>query len=197
MKCLLVLAHPLESSLNAALADAAAEELRKLGHELRIRNLYASQFQPALSAEERQTYYGAFDDSGIAAEALELLWAEVVILVFPTWWFGLPAILKGWFDRVWAPGIAYDHAADMGPIQPRLHQLRRTLAITTLGSPWWVDWLVMGRPVRKVLKRAVLGLCAPRAGFSMLSFYACEKKQLHEVAGMQQRVRSTVRRLVS
>ena len=63
MKCLLVLAHPLESSLNAALADAAADELRKLGHDLRIRNLYASRFQPTLTAEERQTYYGALDDT--------------------------------------------------------------------------------------------------------------------------------------
>lgn len=197
MKCLLVLAHPVDGSLNAALARAAADEITRAGHDLRVRNLYEAGFPPALTTAERQSYYGHFDRSAVIAETDELQWAEALILVFPTWWFGPPAILKGWFDRVWAPGLAYDHAPDMGAIRPRLLQLRQTLVVTTLGSPWWVDWFVLGRPVRKVLKRAILGLCAPKSGFRYLPFYSCEKKSAAEVAGMEARVRDTVRALLT
>jgi putative NADPH-quinone reductase len=96
-------------------------------------------------------------------------------LCFPTWWFSFPAILKGWFDRVWAPGIAYDHATDLGPIKPRLHKLKKVLVVTSLGSPWWVDWLVMRQPVKRVLKTAILGTCAPNCRFEMLSIYKSER----------------------
>lgn len=86
----------------------------------------------------------------------------------------MPAILKGWIDRVFAPGIAFDHASDFGPIKPRLTNLKQVLVITTLGSPAWIDWLVMRRPVRRILKTAIFGLCAPQAKFAMLSRYAAE-----------------------
>jgi len=84
-------------------------------------------------------------------------------------------VLKGWFDRVWAPGIAYDHASDLGPIKPRLHRLQRTLAVTSLGSPWWVDRLLIRQPVKRVLKTALLGTCAPNCRFEMLSLYQAER----------------------
>ena len=101
--------------------------------------------------------------------------AEAIALVFPTWWFGFPAILKGWFDRVWGPGIAYDHAGDFGPIKPRLNRLRYLAAVTRLGSPWWVDRLLLRQPVKRVLKSALLGACAPTCRFKMLSLYKCEQ----------------------
>lgn len=195
MKCLLILAHPLPDSLNSTLAKTAAEALRAAGHELRIRDLYQEGFQPALTAAERQSFYGRFDSLTIAAEAEELLWAEALVLVFPTWWFSMPAMIKGWFDRVWAPGIAYDNAPDLGAIRPRLHGLRRTIAITTLGSPWWVDRLVLRQPVRKVLKRAILGFCAPRSKLEFLSFYGCEKLTESQVAAMKKRVASAMGRI--
>ena len=188
MKCLLVIAHPVSGSLNASLAQAAAEEVRQCGHELRVRNLYDSRFQPALTQAERESYYGAFDASGIKAETDELLWADTVILVFPTWWFGMPAILKGWFDRVWAPGIAYDHAGDLGAIRARLHGLRQALAITTLGSPWWVDRFVLRQPVKRVLKTALLGTCAPGCRFGMLSLYGAERLAPQRVDAFRARI---------
>lgn len=116
-----------------------------------------------------------------------------MVLVFPTWWFGFPAILKGWFDRVWAPGVAYDHASDLGPIRSRLGGLRRVLAVTTLGSPWWVDRLVMRRPVRTILKRAIIGACAPKCGFEMLSLYEAEKASQAKVGRFMDRVRAQLR----
>lgn len=134
----------------------------------------ANQFSPLLTPEERASYYISFDASEVTQEIEDLAWAEAIVLVFPTWWFGPPAILKGWFDRVWAPGVAYDHASDLGAIQPRLRRLQKVVAITTLGSPWWVDWLVLRQPVRRILKTAILRTCAPQASLTFLSFYECE-----------------------
>jgi putative NADPH-quinone reductase len=176
MKCLLVTAHPLKDSLCALLAERAAQALAACGHEVVPEELYAQDFAPALTAAERRSYYSPqYEMTAVAPQAARLLEAEAIVLVFPTWWFGFPAILKGWFDRVWGPGIAYDHADDLGAIRPRLARLRHVLAVTTLGSPWWVDRLVLRRPLRRVLKTALLGTCAPACRFDMLSLYKSEK----------------------
>ena len=157
-----------------------------------IIDLYAAGFNPALTEAERASYYASFDRSRLEGEIADLLWAEALVLIFPTWWFGFPAILKGWFDRVWAPGVAYDHAADLGRIRPRLTALRRVIAITTLGSPWWVDHLVMRQPVRRVLKTAILGTCAPQAKLTFLSFHGCERLSASAVAKARARVAKAI-----
>lgn len=176
MKCLLVTAHPLKDSLCAHLAGRAAQGLAAAGHEVIQEDLYAQDFAPALTADERRSYYSPqYDQAQVAQQAARLLEAEAIVLVFPTWWFGFPAILKGWFDRVWGPGVAYDHADDFGAIRPRLHRLRHVLAVTSLGSPWWVDRFILRRPVRRVLKTALLGTCAPACRFEMLSLYGSER----------------------
>ena len=99
--------------------------------------------------------------------------AEILILVFPTWWFGPPALLKGWFDRVWAPGFAFNRLAKPGErITPKLAGLRHCLVVTTLGGPWWFDRLIEWRPLRRVLKKVLIGTCAPAARFDRLSLYS-------------------------
>jgi putative NADPH-quinone reductase len=157
------------------LAQAAVSTLRDNGHEVTVEDLYASQFSPALTVRERESYYAKLFDSDVdVAQVARMQYAEALVLVFPTWWFSFPAILKGWFDRVWAPGLAYDHALNLGAIRPRLGKLQKTLAITSLGSPWWVDHLVLRQPVKRVLKTALLGTCAPQCRFAMLSLYQAE-----------------------
>jgi NAD(P)H dehydrogenase (quinone) len=176
VKCLVVVAHPLAESLCATLAQKTIATLGAAGHEIQVLDLYQNGFTPALSLDERKTYYGrSFDANAVQSYADQLLSAEALILLFPTWWFGPPAILKGWFDRVWAPGIAYYHASDLGPIRPRLLLLRRALAITSLGAPWWVDRVVMRQPVKRLLGTAILGTCAPACEFEMLSLYKSER----------------------
>lgn len=182
MKCLVVVAHPLSDSLCHAMARSAIEALTAAGHEVEIEDLYQSGFAPALTLSERQSYYSpTFESDAVQCQVARLLSAEALVLVFPTWWFGFPAILKGWFDRVWAPGAAYDHATDLGPVEPRLHRLRNALAVTSLGSPWWVDRLVLWQPVKRVLKTALLGTCAPACRFEMLSLYKAERLAPDEV----------------
>ena len=193
MKCLIVTAHPLSECLCAFLARETAGALESGGHDVTVEDLYQARFEPALTPAERQSYYsGKYDDSAVKRHTHRLLETEALVLVFPTWWFGFPAILKGWFDRVWGPGIAYDHAGDFGPITPRLRNLRRLLAITTLGAPGWVDYLIMRRPLRRILKTAILSACAPDCKFQMLSLYKCEKLEPGAAHNFAQRIANTI-----
>lgn len=194
MKCLVVVAHPLPDSLCRSLARFATEQLEAAGHEVVIEDLYGSGFDAALTETERRSYYAdAFDASAVTSEAARLTDAEALVLVFPTWWYGFPAILKGWFDRVWSPGIAFDHAANFGPIKPRL-KLARVLAITTLGSPWWIDTLVLWQPVRRILRIAILGACARGVSFTMLSLHSAEKPTRKRVTRFEQRIANVLNR---
>lgn len=103
MKCLLVIAHPLPGSLCARLAERAEAALRAGGHEVMREDLYASGFDPALSTDERRVYYAPdYPATAVAEQVARLRATEAIVLVFPTWWFAFPAMLKGWFDRVWA-----------------------------------------------------------------------------------------------
>lgn len=198
-RCLIVLAHPLAESLCARLAALAQAEARAAGWEVTVRDLYATGFDPRLSAAERGSYYAGFAGESVAVERAELAAAEALILLFPTWWFGFPAILKGWFDRVWAPGTAYDHAPDLGAMRPRLQGLREVLAVTTLGAPAWVDWLILRRPLRRVLALAIIGPCAPKARVGWRALYRAEAVDMARLerfeAGLRAEIKAMARRL--
>jgi putative NADPH-quinone reductase len=189
MAALVVLAHPLAGSLSHRLAGTAVAALRGAGHETTLLDLCAGGFEPRLSAEERGGYYAtAAPGADIEHHAALLREAESLVFVFPTWWFGPPAILKGWIDRVFSPGIAFDHSPGFGPIVPRLTKLRRAAVVTTLGTPWWVDRIGMRRPVRRIFRTAIVGACAPRAGFSYLPLYAAENLAEARIAAFERRL---------
>ncbi len=193
MNCLVVTTHPLKSSLCAHLTELVVDILKGMGHEVVVEDLYADKFNPSLTVTERESYYsGSYDRTAVVGEIERLLKAEALVLLFPTWWFSLPAMLKGWFDRVWAPGIAYDHADDFGPIKPRLGKLKKVLVVTTLGAPWWVDRLIMRQPVKKVIKVALLGACARNSKLTYLSLYNCEKLDEHAVAKFRGKIRQAL-----
>lgn len=123
MKVLLVFAHPEPRSLNGALRDIAIEELVARGHEVRVSDLYAGRWKsevdradfPVLPLGERlvpvaaskHAFEGNTLTDDVKAEIEKLRWADTLILQFPLWWFSMPAILKGWVDRVFAYGFAY------------------------------------------------------------------------------------------
>lgn len=173
-RCLLVSCHPLADSLCNHLVDHVRQACADTAIEIEHLDLYQSGFVAPLSAAERAGYHGGqFDASAVTEEIAALQRAEILVLVFPTWWFGMPALLKGWFDRVWAPGIAFDPPAKVGGrITPKLDGLKHCLVITTLGSPWWVDRLVLRRPLNRILKWAVIRACAANARFEMLSIHS-------------------------
>ncbi len=189
MKCLIVITHPLNNSLCKLLGRLIKKKLTQAGHEVTIEDLYAENFEPALTSSERESYYAkSYDLSHISAQVNRLQQAEALVLVFPTWWFGFPAKLKGWFDRVWGPGIAYDHANDYGPITPRLDNLRKVLVVTTLGSPWWVDKLVMRQPVKRIVKLALLGTCTKHSKLKFLSLYNSEKLNEPQIEAFKHKI---------
>ena len=193
MRALVVLAHPLSDSLCAHLAHQAIDALRARGATVDILDLYAEQFQPALTEAERRRHYTTPEPGpDIIALQQRLAAADTLVLVFPTWWFSMPAILKGWFDRVWAPKFAFEHGT---PIKPLLTGLKACLVVTTLGSPWWIDTLVMRRPVKRVLKTGLVFACAPQAKFHMLSFHEAETADAARVEGFVGRMRKAVGRL--
>jgi len=123
MNILLVFAHPERRSLGGALRDVAVQELETQGHTVRVSDLYVDGLKseidradfPALDRAERLKVAAASGEAfatdaltaDVKAEQDKLLWADVVILQFPLWWFSMPAILKGWVDRVHAYGFAY------------------------------------------------------------------------------------------
>ncbi len=123
MNVLIVHAHSEPKSLNGALKDYAAETLAGLGHAVRVSDLYAMRWKAVADAadflspeepgrlayarESRHAYQGGTQAPDVVAEQDKLLWADAVILQFPLWWFSMPAILKGWFERVYAYGFAY------------------------------------------------------------------------------------------
>jgi NAD(P)H dehydrogenase (quinone) len=149
MKILIVHAHPEPTSFNAALTQTAATALRDKGHEVTISDLYAEGFEPRAgrhdfvgAADERRFHYqgeqaraaatGSFSDD-LRREHERLLAADLLVLQFPLWWGGPPAILKGWFDRVLAYGIAY---VDGRRFTTGVFKGRRALiSVTTGGTP--------------------------------------------------------------
>jgi len=192
VNCLVVIAHPLESSLCKHLANKTIEHLKKKGYRVTVKDLYKDGFDPVLSSSERKSYYtDSFDDEQLSTDIEQLKQAESLVLIFPTWWFSFPAILKGWFDRVWAPGHVYDHASDFGPIKQRLDNLKEMKVITTLGSPWWVDTFILRKPVKKVLKTALLGCCATNCRFKMLTLYKTEKLSTAKIEKFVAKIEST------
>ena len=158
MRVLMIACHPRADSYSAALRDAARVALQAAGHELRLHDLHADGFVPVMSAaEHRVTNRPGENEAFIAREAADLRWAEALVLVYPTWWYGMPAMLKGWFDRVWLPGVAF--RIGPGAIEPLLGNIRRIAVVTTYGSPLWLLWYI-GWPDHRVMRRGLRRLCA-------------------------------------
>ncbi|RKP46019.1 NAD(P)H-dependent oxidoreductase [Trinickia fusca] len=123
MNILLVYAHPEPKSLNGALKDFAVQRLKDAGHTVQVSDLYAMNWKAALdpsdstdrhadarfnpSLESKHAFERGTQSPDIAREQDKLRWADAVILQFPLWWFSMPAILKGWVERVYAYGFAY------------------------------------------------------------------------------------------
>ncbi len=169
MKVLVVRAHPLEDSFNGALLERTLAGLHRAGHEIDLIDLYADDFDPRVRADERRTYHDAGSvPADIAPYGARLRAAEGLVLVFPVWCFGVPAILKGFFDRVLRPGVAFVYENNV--VRPRLQNIRRIAAVTTYGRPRWMVWYVGDLPRRQVT-RYVRWFCHPSARADYLAHY--------------------------
>jgi NAD(P)H dehydrogenase (quinone) len=172
MRVLVIYAHPLGDSFAAALHRMIVTALRQSGHEVDDCDLYAEGFDPVLNARERRAYNLPNPDlSGVAEHVARLRAAEAVVLCFPTWWYGMPAILKGYFDRVWAQGVAFRLPEGGGAIRPGLSNIGKVWVVTTYGAPWWFIRLVLRDPVRAVLLGGLARLCGSGVETRFLALY--------------------------
>src|ERR1700679_2394414 len=138
MRILLVFCHPAPDSFQRTILEGLARRLARGGHGVQTIDLYAEGFDPILDLEGWRAHRRnqAHDDADLSAHVAALREAEGLIFVYPTWWYGLPAMLKGWLDRVWQPGVAF--AIEGGEFKTRyLGRVTRFAAITTYGSPRW------------------------------------------------------------
>jgi NAD(P)H dehydrogenase (quinone) len=188
LRCLVVFAHPISDSLNGRLCRFVCERLTASGHDVDLLDLYAGDYDPRLTADERRLFGRAEPGPLASPDTDRLSEAELLVLVFPTWWFAMPAIMKGWIDRTFAPGVAYHDDGKGGPIRPGLSRLRRMLVVTTLGSPWWLARIVMREPLRRTLRLGVAKACAPKARFRMLSLYGAETAEEKRIAAFEARI---------
>ena len=195
MRILVIFAHPLDDSYAAALRDGVIGALQAGGHVVDLCDLHKEAFDPVLSAHERRVYRDTSTNSEtVSAHVQRLRQAEGVILVFPSWWYGMPAILKGYFDRVWLPGVAFEFGAHA--IKPLLTGIRLFGVVTTTGAPQWFTRVYMGNPSRKVLMRGLARLLvAPRAERFWLALHGMDNASSAARSGFLERVRSRVLRI--
>ncbi|MFN0029114.1 MAG: NAD(P)H-dependent oxidoreductase [Acidimicrobiales bacterium] len=161
MDTLVVWAHPRRGSFSEALRDTTEQALIRAGHQVQVIELYQEGFGPVMGGPEWQAYraFRPEPDAELQRHIDALRRAEQLVFVYPTWWFGLPAMLKGWLERTMVPGVAFDFNAS-GQVRGALGSLQRVVGITTYGSaPWYVH--LIGDAGRRTLTRA-LRLSTPR-----------------------------------
>ncbi|WP_274628466.1 NAD(P)H-dependent oxidoreductase [Arvimicrobium flavum] len=166
MNILVLFAHPVETSFNASLHRMIIDRLTAAGHTVDDCDLYAEDFDPRLTRAERLNYQDVGNNVEPVRGYVERLQrAEGLVLCYPVWNYGYPAILKGFFDRVFLPGVTFKLVD--GKAWPSLHNIRRVEAVTSYGGSR-LRAMLMGDPPRKLVKRLMRSTVKPGApvGFS-------------------------------
>jgi NAD(P)H dehydrogenase (quinone) len=195
MRLLIVFSHPCPESYGAALYETTCRTLRAAGHEVRCHDLYAENFDPVLSTEERRQYLT--DTDAIIAKhpdhVANLQWTEGIIVIYPTWYYGPPAMMKGWLERVWLPGITFEVAeAKQKRTIPKMQHIRLLMGITTSGSPWW--WIrLIGDPGRSLWTRGLRPLFGRRCRVIWKQLYNMNHATDSDRAGFLARVETSLK----
>ena len=139
-------------------------------------DLYADGFRAAMSLDERIAYHSdePILDPQVADHAGRLQRAGIVVFVYPTWWSGLPAILKGWLERVMVPGVGFRFDEQTGKVRPGLQHVRRIVGISTYGSPRRYAVLFVNDNGRRMLTRALRMSCGLAHPDAWLGLYGMD-----------------------
>ena len=169
MRILVLFAHPVETSYQAALHEQVVTTLKAKGHEVDDCDLYKEGFDPRLSREERLGYHDVGTNvEPVRSHVERLRKADALVLNFPVWNFGYPAILKGFFDRVFLPGVSF--RLEDGRVKPCLHNIRKVACVTTYGGTRLRAFLA-GDPPRKAVNRVLRVVVKPGARVRYLAHY--------------------------
>ena len=177
MNVLVVYCHPLPTSFVASVRDRVLAALDQTRHVVRVTDLYADGFDPCFDANDRRTHLEPGVAPALQRYADDLRWCDTLVLVYPTWWSGQPAMLKGWIDRVWANGVAWTMSSS-GPtgtnrLRPLLRNVRRIVVVTTHGSSKLINSL-QGEGGKRVVTRALRSLCSRRCRTTWVAMYGVD-----------------------
>ena len=190
-KALVLYAHPCGESFSAALHKTVVDTLKRRGWEVDDCDLYAEGFNPVLSPSERRGYHDTSANQEPVQPYVERLKAaDALILCFPVWNFGFPAILKGYFDRIFLPGVSF-HLRD-GGVAPALTNIKRLAAVTTYGGTR-LRAVLAGDPPRRIVFRT-LRFVAQVAPTRYLALYDMNNATDAERAGFMARVTQEMER---
>jgi NAD(P)H dehydrogenase (quinone) len=195
MQVVVVLAHPNADSFSHALAARARDALIAGGHQVSLLDLYALGFRAAMTAEERSAYHGEVPmvDPMVAEHAALVQRADALVLVYPTWWSAQPAILKGWFERVFVPGVGFKFNT-RGKVRPGLDNLRHLVGISTYGSSWLYVKAINDNG-RRTLTRTVRMGAGRAARSTWLGLYSIDTATAQDRARFLDRVDAAMRKL--
>jgi putative NADPH-quinone reductase len=187
MRALVVYAHPDPESFAGAVLARAVRGLERAGHEVRVTDLYADGFDGAMTADERLTHKEPGVGPDLQRHADDLRWTELLVLVYPTWWSGFPAILKGWVDRVWVAGVAWELPDGANRIRPRLGNIRRIIAITGHGSSKLVN-MAEGESGKRTVTRSMRAMCSWRTRTTWCALYGLDTSTAEQRDAFLERV---------
>lgn len=176
MRVLVVQAHPHAESFNHAICAVAVGALTANGHDVHVIDLYAEGFAAAMSEAERLSYES---EAPILSEQVRrhadlVRGAEAVVFVYPTWWFGLPAVMKGWLERVMVPGVAFRLDPKTNKVKRGLGNVRRIAGITTYGSSRR-NVALMSDGGRRVIGRCFRVMAHTRCRRTWLGLYGMDR----------------------
>ena len=186
MKHLVIFAHPYSKSFGKAIVDSIEKEVSNNGSEIRIRDLYEIGFDPILKGSDLLNLQSRDYADDIKAEQEHIKWADIITFVYPVWWAGLPAMLKGYVDRVFANGFAFANG-DNGPVG--LLNGKKALLFCTTGFPSDLyEQIGMHKAMQQTSDEAIFEFCGieviKHVFFGAMPFSTEEdrKKYLSEVA---------------
>jgi len=173
MRVLVVFCHPTHDSLVGAALDRAFIALEQSAHEVRVCDLYEDGFDPEMSADERRDHKVPGVSAALQPYADDLGWAQALVLIYPTWWSGQPAMLKGWIDRIWIAGVAWELPAGAKQIRGRLRNIRRIVTVTTHGSSKLINALE-GENGKRAMTRTMRSMCSWRTRTTWCALYGVD-----------------------
>ncbi len=190
MRVLVLYAHPNPASFGAAVKDQVVASLAAAGHEVDLCDLNAEGFNPVLSCAERVGYHDLDTNCDpVASYVKRVQAAQGLILVHPVWNFGLPAILKGFLDRVFLPGVSF-RLVD-GRVKPNLQHIKLLGTVTTYGAHRWRA-IMAGDPPRKYATRALRATVSPMARSFYLAHYDMNRSTAETRAAFLGRIAQTL-----
>lgn len=158
MKVLVLYAHPWEKSFNHAILQKVKEVLAANNHEMDVLDLNQEKFDPILCREDLALYsQGKSSDPKVTVYQEKLLWAEHLVLIFPVWWTGEPAVLKGFFDKVLLKGFAFDKKGKIP--KGLLGHIRGASVFNTMSSPGFYYALFLKNAVKQSVVKGTLKFC--------------------------------------